>query len=306
MKHIKTLRLLSAFLALVLLCGCGQRDPGGGQSTSEPQTAFAIPAFQDDQFHTEKAEDFGNVQADFSMLEEGVVGIEAESDSRLKLQVVCGEEKYNYDIPGDGSPTILPLNMGSGTYTFRLMESAGDDKYACTWSQEKQVTLADEFQPFLRPSQLVNYQESSQCVSKARELATDCATDIQAVGAVYDYLVEHIAYDQEKADTVSSGYLPDPDETLETGKGICFDYASLAAAMLRSIGIPCKLITGYVGGDSLYHAWNSVYLQNKGWITVEIQAAADQWQRIDITFAAGGMPQGQISSDDQYTTRYTY
>ena len=49
MKHIKTLRLLSAFLALVLLCGCGQRDPGGGQSTSEPQTAFAIPAFQDDQ-----------------------------------------------------------------------------------------------------------------------------------------------------------------------------------------------------------------------------------------------------------------
>ena len=306
MNKIRTLRLLSAFLSISLLVGCGQRDAGGGQSAQEPQTAFTIPAFQDDSFHASEAEDFGNVQADFSMLGEGVVGIEAESDSRLKLQIVCGEEKYNYDIPGDGSPTILPLNMGSGTYTFRLMESAGGDKYACTWSQEKQVTLTDEFQPFLRPNQLVNYREDSQCVKKAKELASDCTTDTQAVGAIYDYLVEHIAYDQEKADTVEAGYLPDPDQTLSSGKGICFDYASLAAAMLRSIGIPCKLITGYVGDGSLYHAWNSIYLQNKGWITVEIQATADQWQRIDITFAAGGMPQGQISGDDQYTTRYTY
>ena len=306
MKRIRTLRLLSAFLAVLTLGGCGQGTPGGDQSGAAPQVAFSIPAFQDDQFHSDVAEDFGNVQADFSMLEEGVVGIEAESDTRLKLQIVCGEEKYNYDIPGDGSPTILPLNMGDGTYTFRLMESAGGDKYACTWSQDKQVTMTDEFQPFLRPSQLVNYQENSQCVKKAKELAADCTTDTQAVSAIYDYLVAHIRYDQEKADTVKSGYLPDPDETLETGKGICFDYASLAAAMLRSLGIPCKLITGYVGEDSLYHAWNSVYLQNKGWITVEIQASADQWQRIDITFAAGGMPQGQISSDDQYTTRYTY
>lgn len=118
-------------------------------------------------------------------------------------------------------------------------------------------------------------------------------------------MVKNIQYDTEKAATVQNGYLPSPDETLRTGKGICFDYASLAAAMLRSEGIPCKLITGYVGEET-YHAWNSFYLESEGWITVEIRAKADEWQRVDITFAAGGMPAGEIQNDSEYTTRFTY
>ena len=44
----------------------------------------------------------------------------------------------------------------------------------------------------------------------------------------------------------------------------------------------------------------------EGWITVEIRAKADEWQRVDITFAAGGMPAGEIQNDSEYTTRFTY
>ena len=89
-----------------------------------------------------------------------------------------------------------------------------------------------------------------------KELAASCTTDADIAAAVYDYMVKNIQYDTKKAASVQNGYLPSPDETLKTGKGICFDYASLAAAMLRSEGIPCKLITGYVGEET-YHAWNS-------------------------------------------------
>lgn len=73
-----------------------------------------------------------------------------------------------------------------------------------------------------------------------------------------------ITYDNEKAATVSGNYLPDIDETLSTKKGICFDYASLTAAMLRSIGIPAKLAIGY--SASVRHAWIDVYIQSvAGW-----------------------------------------
>lgn len=199
------------------------------------------------------------------------------------MQIVCGEDKYNYDLPNDGTATFFPLNMGNGTYTFRLMEQVGDSKYACIGSEDRDVTLKDEFQPYLRPNQMVNYNKSSDCIKKVKELAASCTTDADIAAAVYDYMVKNIQYDTEKAATVQNGYLPSPDETLKTGKGICFDYASLAAAMLRSEGIPCKLITGYVGEET-YHAWNSFYVESEGWITVEIRAKADEWQRVDITF----------------------
>ena len=152
----------------------------------------------------------------------------------------------------------------------------------------------------------MDYSENSACVQEARELAADCSEDSEVAAAVYDLLVNNIRYDKQKAETVQSGYLPDPDETLSSKKGICFDYAALAAAMLRSMGIPCKLITGYVG-ENTYHAWNSFYLKNSGWITVEFKVNANEWQRVDITFAAGGgLPDAGSKSGIQFTTRYTY
>lgn len=78
-------------------------------------------------------------------------------------------------------------------------------------------------------------------------------------------MIEHITYDDVLAETVQADYLPVNDKTLEAGKGICFDYASLMAALLRSQNIPTKLEVGY-SGDA-YHAWISVYLKEKGWVT---------------------------------------
>ena len=62
---------------------------------------------------------------------------------------------------------------------------------------------------------------------------------------------------------------------METGKGICFDYASLAASMLRSQGIPTKIIFGYVAPDNLYHAWNMFYTEEKGWTKVEFSRISE-------------------------------
>lgn len=307
------IQLLAAALALILLlCGCAARGtasndakPAAGDVTDSNAASYEVPAFRDSVFNEDEATAFGSGEIDLSQLEGGIIGVKAQSDTRLKMQIVCGEDKYNYDLPNDGTATFFPLNMGDGTYTFRLMEQVGDSKYACIGSEDRDVTLKDEFQPYLRPNQMVNYNKSSDCIKKVKELAASCTTDADIAAAVYDYMVKNIQYDTEKAATVQNGYLPSPDETLKTGKGICFDYASLAAAMLRSEGIPCKLITGYVGEET-YHAWNSFYVESEGWITVEIRAKADEWQRVDITFAAGGMPAGEIQNDSEYTTRFTY
>ena len=231
------IQLLAAALALILLlCGCAARGtasndakPAAGDVTDSNAAPYEVPAFRDSVFNEDEATAFGSGEIDLSQLEGGIIGVKAQSDTRLKMQIVCGEDKYNYDLPNDGTATFFPLNMGNGAYTFRLMEQVGDSKYACIGSEDRDVTLKDEFQPYLRPNQMVNYNKSSDCTKKVNELAASCTTDADIAAAVYDYMVKNIQYDTEKAATVQNGYLPSPDETLKTGKGICFDYASLAA-----------------------------------------------------------------------------
>ena len=82
---------------------------------------------------------------------------------------------------------------------------------------------------------------------------------------VYNYVIKQYKYDKKKAKTVQSGYIPNLDKIYKQKKGICFDYAAVMTAMLRSQGIPTKLVIGYTG--NAYHAWISVYSKKKGWIT---------------------------------------
>lgn len=302
------LRRLSAILIVMALSLTSCAANSAGTSSSSPSSdkagSYPIPAFQDASFHPDQATNCGKLQLDTTGLRQGYVAVRSETDSRVKFQIVCGDTKYNYDLSA-GEDAVFPLNMGDGCYSFRLMEQVSGSKYACVWSDSRQVTMDDAYQPFLRPSQMVAYNPDSACVAKARELASHCDTDAEVASAVYGYLVDHIRYDKQKAATVQSGYLPSPDETLRTGKGICFDYAALAAGMLRSVGIPCKLITGYVEQET-YHAWNSFFLKEQGWVTVEIRAQTNVWQRVDITFAASGTPADRLMNDSLYTTRYIY
>ncbi|UUZ86988.1 transglutaminase-like domain-containing protein [Paenibacillus sp. P26] len=64
------------------------------------------------------------------------------------------------------------------------------------------------------------------------------------------------------------------EAAFETNQGICYDASALFAAMLRSSGVPVKLVQGYAPGIRQYHAWNEVYLEGKGWITMDVTTDA--------------------------------
>ncbi len=319
-------RAILWLLLLLLLAGCGggseaaPPQSGAPEKTASVQAAAApsappgptgsgsyrAPAFASSSFHADQATGNGQVLLDLSATSEGYVAVSGMSDKRLKCQIFFGETTYTYDLPGDGTPVVYPLQCGNGGYRLRVMENVVDKKYANIFSTEFDVSLADEFQPFLRPSSYVNYTESSVCVQKAAEFAAAADTALDVVSQVYEYICSAVTYDVVKAETVQSGYLPEPDETLLTGKGICFDYASLAAAMLRSQGIPTKVIFGYVAPGDVYHAWNMFYTAETGWITVSFEVKEGSWNRIDLTFAAGGADSAYIGAGEDYTDLYFY
>ena len=278
-------------------------QPTNSVSAQPPSTTEERP-FADAQFHETEAVD--GVKLDLSATAEGYVAVSAISDSRLKFQVLKDDTTYTYNMASDGTPSIFPLQGGNGLYTFKVMENVKESQYARKYAVDAEVQLIDEFQPYLRPSDYVPYSRTSQCVLEAAELASGAETELDIVRAVFDYVCEKVEYDEEKAQNVEKNYLPDPDETLRTGKGICFDYAALAAAMLRSQGVPTRMIFGYVSPDDLYHAWNMFYTEETGWVTVNYQVSEKSWNRLDLTFSANGADDKFIGDGGNYVDVYFY
>ncbi len=282
-------------------------------AAQEEAQTWAQPAAEDmngdmplNVFDESAAKGNGSAKIDCSQAHLGYVGVQAWESKRLKFQVIKGSKTYNYDLPGDGTTTFFPLQSGNGSYTLRVMKNVVDNKYTPLYSTTCNANLDDEFQPFIRPSIYVNYNADSACIAKAHELAESSETKLDFVAQVYKLITKSVRYDWNKAKTVQSGYVPVPDETLATGKGICFDYASLAASMLRSQGVPTKLIFGYVSPKGAYHAWNMFYTEETGWVTVSYEVTEDSWNRLDLTFSANGKSSDFIGDGGNYSDVYYY
>lgn len=257
-------------------------------------------------FHKDKAEGDNGVLFDLSCAKDGYVGVSAKSSGRLKCQVLKDGQTYTYDLKSDGTPSIYPLQMEDGMYTFRVLENVSGSKYAVLCSKDATISIEDEFRPYLCASDYVSYTDSSACVKKAQELAAGAKDANGLISAVYDFVCASVKYDRDKARNVQAGYMPVPDETLSTGRGICFDYASLAAAMLRSQGIPCKVIFGYVSPNEVYHAWNMFYTQENGWVTASFEIKGKTWNRLDLTFSSNGADGNFIGDGGNYKDVYYY
>lgn len=256
---------------------------------------------------------YSNAKAsiDASNLAEGylIIKYTGGKNVRIKVQIEkSGGEKYNYDLNNAGNPETFPLTEGDGSYTVKVLEHTSDNRYAVAYSTTLDLKLRSQFLPFLYPNQYVNFTDTSKTVAKAAEITKGKTTDVERVEAVFNWAVSNISYDYDKAKTVQSGYLPDVDATLASGKGICFDYAAVMSAMLRSQNIPCKLVIGWAG--NVYHAWINVYIDGVGWVDGYIQFDGQKWTLMDPTFVSSGGGSAEIkkyvTTPANYSQKFAY
>ena len=230
------------------------------------------------------------------------------TNQKVKLQVETpGEDTYTYLLSQNQEYETFPLSGGDGSYTLTVLENVEGDMYSVAFSQDVDAAIEDEFLPFLYPNQYVFFVSGSDAVEKGKELAEGMHSELEVIESIYHYVTSNITYDTEKASSVSYGYLPDVDDTLRTGQGICFDYAALTAAMLRSQSIPTRLEIGYAG--EAYHAWISVYVKEVGWIDNIIEFDGSSWSLMDPTFAASTNDRDLkqfIGDGSHYTVKYYY
>lgn len=327
-KRLKTVSLLLIMaLTLSLLAGCGSNEGVGAEENgiadvtemnyvevAEEAIALAdAPAAKVTEYATEASGKLEKKTSkgviDYSNTSDGYVMVKYLKDTKkkVKAQVKGPKNTYTYNV----SPTeweTFPFTDGDGEYQIILLENVSGNKYAIVVSVTADVQLTDEFAPFLRSNQYVNYAEAPNTVKKAASLTKKVKDPLDKVEKIYNYVVKKFTYDKKKAKNVQTGYVPDLDKVLEAKKGICFDYAATMAGMLRSQGIPCKLVIGYAG--EAYHAWISVYVEGEGWVEGVVYFDGTSWQRMDPTFASSSKQSKAImkyiGDGKNYTSKYFY
>ena len=294
MKKRWFIALLILVLAAGVAAGSAVLALGGAGSVSAPSAPGTAVEKND------------SAVIDYSNANDGYVMLKwTGGDAKVAVQVKGpnNPEKYTYYLRTDGNYDVLPLSDGNGAYQILVCKNVSGTKYSQVLSASVNAQMTDSFAPFLRPNQYVNYSDSSEAVKKAQELVKDAKSDLEKVKAVYEWVVTNLSYDAAKAKTVQTGYLPDVNNVMQEKKGICFDYAALMSAMLRSQGVPVKLVVGYTSKGE-YHAWINVWSEEGGWMDGVIYFDGKDWKLMDPTFASSGKQSKSIMDFIGNTTNY--
>lgn len=127
-----------------------------------------------------------------------------------------------------------------------------------------------EAMPFVYPTTRVKASEA--LANFARTCFTPQRPLLEAAMALTQKIYAEFEFDAQATD-VSTPL----DEVLKGRRGVCQDFAHLMLGALRSLGLPCRYVSGYilthsppgqprlVGADAS-HAWVSVYCPIYGWV----------------------------------------
>ncbi len=98
------------------------------------------------------------------------------------------------------------------------------------------------------------------------------------------------------------------DFLFETRAGFCEHYASAFAILMRALGVPARIVTGYQGGErnpvdgywlvrqADAHAWTEVWIAGRGWLRVDPTAAVAP-QRIERGLRFGEFATGEQAGE---------
>lgn len=142
--------------------------------------------------------------------------------------------------------------------------------------------IPDDIRYYLKATEQVQ-SEDSRIRKLAKELTQGVTTEFDAVQRVLSYVIDHVRY-------VTPPARYDALYSLDSGKGNCQNFSHLSAALMRSEGIPVRIVNGITlnkpydlkrkGGVLTFkmgqgrHSWVEVWFPDLGWVPFDPQQTA--------------------------------
>ncbi len=127
-------------------------------------------------------------------------------------------------------------------------------------------------------------------IKKAESLTGNENNPVEIARILYNFVISELYYDFPRARDEKYEFFY-ASEIMRRGKGICVDYAILYTALLRSAGIPSRLVTGIPVYTILNEKEKEI---DMGHAWVEIKLPGYEWIPIDVTL------ENEFMSGDYY------
>ncbi len=185
----------------------------------------------------------------------------------------------------------LYLPHPSGT---RVQYSVHSESHQVSVDERKARSLAYP-EPIRRTYLQLPASLSSNVRSLAQRIAAQAESPYETALAIKQYLLLNYRYSLDIGSSVSAR--PLDDFLFRRKTGYCEHYATAMVVLLRSVGIPARLVTGFLASEwndfgnhftvrqKDAHAWVEVYYPESGWVTFDPtpslgESAANEWWEV--------------------------
>ena len=240
-----------------------QQRPG---ATPKPPSQSGEDAVPVDTDNSQGGATNGEPMLDVSTASKGYVTAAIKDSQKAQLSIEKDGSTNYFPVTADGKSRSFSLTGGSGTYKVTLLAGVGGNRYIAVASETFNVTLSNANAAWLTSGSDTRWDENMASIQWAKKNLT--GSDSDKITTAYKLLVYNYDYDYDIVGKLPNGYMPTIENTYKTKKGICYDFSSLLACMLRSVGVPTKLCIGKSSNVSGLHAWNEVYVDGK-WKTID-------------------------------------
>ncbi|MGN0004421.1 MAG: transglutaminase family protein [Candidatus Gastranaerophilaceae bacterium] len=172
---------------------------------------------------------------------------------------------------GDRTIAHIFLKNPPKNFTFTINGIASVNTYNLAQAERTnknfdEVLSGYEREKYLRSEDRINSQ--NELIRTAAAKIPNSQTEADTVKNIFDFVVSHMKYNIKDANDVKGSV-----QALQTGTGICEEFADLFVALCRAKGIPARTVAGcdlpFVNYSLAYnngHKWCEVYFDNYGWV----------------------------------------
>lgn len=222
---------------------------------------------------------------------------DTDSDTHWKYSVPCraGHFSATITVPYHGD---VWLTISKPTFENKGTRFVTGENYAYTELRITAPALPEQDASRLQSWQ-TNYNESdeirqicNQIVKTMPQRGNPTQMKDAAIKQVSDWVSRNIRYNMP---LYQSGFYEwqQGSTTVQKKVGVCEDECAVAAALLRNMGIPTKLISGLAvtSDGGVAHAWNEAW-DGKRWVIFD-----PTWDQVYTTDQTGVVPPAKITDE---------